>query len=490
MGNLGLPNIVNADDVTNWHDEADVIVIGLGIAGACAAIEARTAGADVLVVERASGGGGASALSGGIFYLGGGTPVQQAFEFNDDAENMYRFLMASTGCPDASVLRRFCDESAGHFAWLEAQGVPFDRTYFKNKAYIPPPGYCLCSTGNESIWPYREIARPYPRGHTVTTSDDIAAGQVAMNVLQDRCQELDVRTQFNSRVVALVRDGSGRIVGTRVKQFDGTIDLHAKKAVIVAAGGFSFNKLMVEHYLPWIPETIEPLGITSSDGDAILLGMSVGAKTQAMDAAIATGSFYPPEKLIKGIIVNLSGHRFVNEDSYHGRTGERILEQPGHKAYLILDSETFDYPDAPRQKENARRTLIDAWETIEEMETGLNLPTGSLQQTMRQYNRGAENGTDPLYNKHPKWLKPLDQSPFAAFEISPGSFSYVFLTLGGLKTTDEAEVIHTDGKIIPGLYAAGACVSSIPQNGDGYASGLSLGPGSFYGRVAGRNGAR
>src|SRR5512139_4216248 len=78
-------------DVKTWDLGADVIVVGFGCAGACAAISAAEAGADVLVLERASGGGGTSALSGGQIYMGGGTPVQKACGFVDTPEEMYKF---------------------------------------------------------------------------------------------------------------------------------------------------------------------------------------------------------------------------------------------------------------------------------------------------------------------------------------------------------------------------------------------------------------
>ena len=477
--------VVRARDVDDWACQADVIVIGYGMAGACAAIEARAEGADVLVVERASGGGGASALSGGIFYLGGGTPVQEANGFDDDPENMYRYLMASTGAPDPKIVRRFCEGSVEHFRWLEANGVPFERSYYKDKTVIPPETYCLCDTGNEKVWPYREIARPVPRGHKVATAE-IEAGGLAMGALMARCDELGVRVRCDSRVTALIRDDAGRIVGVRLRHFADTLDLRARSAVVITAGGFGFNKLLTDRYTPQLPEAAEPLGIPNNDGDALLLGLSAGAATQAMDGVIATASFYPPGKLIKGILVNARGERFVNEDGYHGRTADILMDQPGAKAYLILDSEIFDYPRRP----DAKRAFVDGWETVAEMEAGLELPDGSLENTLAAYNRGAAEGWDPDFNKHPDWLKPLDVPPYAAFDISYEALGYVFLTLGGLKTSAEAEVLDAAGSAVPGLYAAGACVSSIPQDGRGYGSGMSLGPGSFYGRVAGRNATR
>src|SRR5690349_21624276 len=102
-------------DVSMWDDQADVVVVGLGAAGACAAIEAREAGADVLVLERAGGGGGTSALSGGLIYMGGGTPVQKACGFEDSPDEMFRFLMAALGPePDEAKIRLFCERSVEH----------------------------------------------------------------------------------------------------------------------------------------------------------------------------------------------------------------------------------------------------------------------------------------------------------------------------------------------------------------------------------------
>ncbi|MEN3975466.1 FAD-binding protein [Emcibacter sp. SYSU 3D8] len=476
------PELLRADQVSAWNDTADVIVIGYGIAGACAALEARRAGADVLVIERASGGGGASALSAGIFYLGGGTAVQKAVGYDDSAEEMFRFLMASTSAPDARIVRRFCDDAADHFDWLETQGVPFERTYYKDKAVIAPTSECLASTGNEKVWPYYQIATPVPRGHKVAKVGD-GGGALAMNALIARCAEEGVRVQTDSEVKALVRDDAGRIMGVKVRQTSGPVHLRARRAVILAAGGFGMNKELMRRYAPQLPEAAEALGIPHNDGAALMLGLSAGAATQAMSGTIATSSFYPPGQLIKGIVVNTRGERFVAEDSYHGRTAEHIAEQPGAAAYLIVDSEIFAYPEIQKR-------LIDGWDSIAEMETGLRLPQGALQRTMADYNKAAAQGSDPLWNKHPDWVKPLDKPPFAAFDLSYTSSDYRYLTLGGLRTTADSEVLDGTGRVIPGFYAAGACVSSIPQDGKGYASGLSLGPGSYYGRVAGRNAAR
>ena len=99
-----------AADVGAWDDRAEVVVVGLGVAGTCAAIEAAEAGADVLALERSGAGGGTSANSGGIVYLGGGTPIQEACGFHDTAEDMFAFLVAACGPgADEAKIRPYCD---------------------------------------------------------------------------------------------------------------------------------------------------------------------------------------------------------------------------------------------------------------------------------------------------------------------------------------------------------------------------------------------
>lgn len=244
------------------------------------------------------------------------------------------------------------------------------------------------------------------------------------------------------------------------------------------------NAAYMKEWVPDFPATgVAPIGIPYNDGSALELGLSAGAAVQARNGTIATASFYPPAKLIKGILTNTRGERFVAEDSYHGRTAELIAEQPGHRAWLIVDSEAFAYPENTR----AAHRLVDGLENTVDLEAGLGLPEGSLQKTMAAYNKVAATGQDPLWHKHPDWVEALDRPPFAAFEVGYDNSLYHYLTLGGIRTSAEAEVTDSSGIVIPGLFAAGACVSSIPQNGRGYAPGLSLGPASYFGRVAGQN---
>ena len=126
---------IAANTVIDWHDECDVIVVGFGAAGACAAIESQAAGVDVLVLERASGISGTTCAATGHFYLGGGTRVQLANDIDDSVEDMFNYLMANTPDPEEEKVRAYCEDSVEHFGWLTDQGVPFNDGFYRKKHY-------------------------------------------------------------------------------------------------------------------------------------------------------------------------------------------------------------------------------------------------------------------------------------------------------------------------------------------------------------------
>jgi succinate dehydrogenase/fumarate reductase flavoprotein subunit len=258
------------------------------------------------------------------------------------------------------------------------------------------------------------------------------------------------------------------------------MDFQARSGVVLATGGYGRNSAMMAEHLPKFAE-LYIQGGPYDDGVGIRLGLAAGGVADHMDKPFLTAPFYPPEQLVKGILINRDGVRFVPEDAYHSRSSIAIADQPEGVAYLIVDADIFAYPS---WSEQANQQLVDGFETIEAVEQGLDLPAGSLAATMKTYNQYAAAGEDPTFGKHPDWLKPL-APPFAAFDLSFGRAIYTGFTLGGLRVTADGEVLTERNRVIPGLYAAGACASTLAQDSYGYASGMSLGEASFFGRQAG-----
>jgi 3-oxo-5alpha-steroid 4-dehydrogenase len=461
--------------------EVDVVVAGFGIAGGCAAVEAAAHGASVLVLERAAVAGGTSAMAGGHFYLGGGTVVQRATGHPDSPDEMYAYLMAVTPAPEPDKIRAYADGTVEHCDWLEGLGFEFERSYYPGKAVIQPQTQGLMYTGNEKVWPFRELAVPAPRGHKVPVPGDTQGAKLVIDLLVRRAAELGVEVRYETAATELIIEDH-RVTGVRWRSLDGSGTVRAR-SVILAAGGFVMNAEMVAEHVPQLAAKPFVLGTTYDDGLAIRLGIAAGGQVLHMDQAFITAPFYPPGKLVTGIIVNRAGQRFVAEDSYHSRTSGFVLEQPGSAAYLIVDSAHMEYPELPLVP------FIDGWETVEEMETALGLPAGRLVATMAAYNKAAARREDPDFHKHPDWLEPQDQGPWAAFDLTLGKAMYAGFTLGGLRCTLDGQVQRADGSVVAGLYAAGACASNIAQDGKGYSSGTQLGEGSFFGRRAGRHAA-
>jgi len=473
--------LLSAVDVPCWHDEADVIIVGFGMAGACAALGAREGDAEVLVLERGSGVSGTSTHAAGHFYMGGGTRPQLANNIEDSSEAMFDYLMANTPQPDSAKIRLYCEQSVAHFHWLTEQGVPFNDGFYKKKHVEQPTDECLIWSGNEKAWPLSQRAKAAPRGHKVAHVGS-EGGSLAMKALTARCEGQAVRFQFDAAVGHLIVDDQDRTVGVMYRHFKEPRFVRARKGVVIAAGGFSMNADMLAQYCPRLAsDKVYKQGNPFDDGSGIRLGLSAGGAVEHMQGALITSPFYPPEELLKGILVNKDGRRFINEDCYHARTADACLQQPDQEVYLICDNQTFGYPEFQMQE------LIDAWENIADMERDLGLPDGSLQQTVSVYNEHAAKGEDPEQHKHADWLQPIVEPPFAALQCSLGQASYVGFTLGGLKVSVDGEVLGTDARAISGLYAAGACASNIAQDGRGYSSGTCLGEASFFGRRAGRH---
>ncbi len=464
-----------AAEIESWADEADVIVVGFGAAGAAAAYEAAAAGASVLVLERAGAAGGAAAMSDGMVYLGGGTATQREAGFDDTVENMASFLTAACGpAPDVAKIEVYCERSVEHHDWLIARGVQFLGVHLpEGGGTSPVDGEGLMFTGGENGYPFDELVPAVPRGHV--TQGARPGGSILMTVLSRAALDAGARASYDTRADRLVVDDDGRVCGVVANRYGDEVAFRARTGVVLTAGGFVNNPDMVEQYAPVLALTALRLGTEGDDGRGIRMAQAVGAQVKRMDSIECALPFNAPRGLKYGILVNRLGQRFVNEDTYMGRVGQRALVKELGEAYLIVDEAHY----APNWLGIAATWVC---ESAGELETEIGLPPGALVATLDYFNAHAAAGEDPLFHKRRPTLEPL-VAPLAAFDLRSTTFIYAPFTLGGLHTTVDGEVVDLAGEPIPGLYAAGRTTSGVAAQG--YCSGVSLGDSTLFGRLAG-----
>ena len=462
-------------EVGAFDQTADVVVVGFGAAGTAAILGAREADpdAEILVLERAGGPGGAAALAGGIIYLGGGTAVQRACGFADTPENMEAFLLAACGPePDARKIAAYCQGSVAHFDWLVAAGLEFEHSFSHETQMETVGTEGLVYSGGEDAWPFTEVAEPAPRGHLIRTPG--STGQLLMRTLTTTALEAGPEVAYDSRVERLVVD-AGRVVGVIVVQHGVRRSIEARRGVVLCAGGFIWNDEMVARNAPVLLDANWKVGTEADDGRGIQMAQAAGARVKQMHAGEVAFPIIPPRRLMEGILVNGRGQRFINEDTYNGRMGQAALYGEHGDVFLVIDEASY---------EPNWMGIGATWvcETPAELEAEMGIPAGSLEATLAVYNRHAAEGADPVFHKSASLLHALE-GPLGAFDLRIGKLPYAVFTLGGLDTTVEGTVLDLAGRPIPGLFAAGRTTSGVAAFG--YASGLSIGDSTFFGRRAG-----
>jgi 3-oxo-5alpha-steroid 4-dehydrogenase len=419
--------------------------------------------------------------------VGGGTPLQKACGFEDSVDNMTTFLNVAMGPgADENRIADYCAGSVDHFNWLIDCGVPFTAEFFAEPGWEPLGDQGLMYSGGENSHPFNTIATPAPRGHVPQMSNkkqgEASAGYMLMKPLVETATAAGARAIYDVRVQRLVVESDGQVVGMCARQYGNDVTIRARRAVVLATGSFAYNDAMVAQYAPRIVGR-PAASIEQHDGQAIRMAQALGADLAHMDAT-EVAIFIDPQQLVRGILVNDRGQRYVAEDTYPGRIGQLTLYQQGNTACLVIDEAAQNEAMASLSPKLMLRPPTWVCETVAELEHEMGLAPGSLQATVTAYNESAVRGEDSLLHKKAEWLRPIG-SPVGAIDLreSTGGF-----TLGGLKTTLDSEVLHVSGEPIPGLYAAGRSTAGLAAWG--YASGISLGDGSFYGRRAGSAAAR
>ncbi len=472
---------VAAADVPRFELEADVVVVGQGAAGGCAAIEAARAGAEVLVLERMSRGGGATALSTGLTYFGGGTRIQRACGFEDTVEQMQAYVRLAAGShPDEERVRLYCEGSVEHFEWFCSLGVEWNESFHADKVTHPLSADGLLYTGNEEVWPFCEQARPAPRGHKPAREGE--AGGYLMEAVLRATLASGARVVNDCHALRLVQAPDRRVVGVSARLDGREVFVAARRGVILAAGGFVMNRDMLARHAPMLLHINYPTGTPGDDGRGIRMGQGAGGEAENMGEGLLLNSWYPPSSHLMGILVDARGQRFVNEDASIGLTSDAIVAKAGARAWLVVDDSIFG-------QTQARHRIAAVEEDFAALEAALGIADGALVRTIEAYNRAAEKGEDPLFHKARTWLRPLQSPPYAALDCSTARSVWGGFTLGGLRTRATGEVQDADGREIPGLFAAGRNAAGLCREGRSYASGLSIGDASFFGRIAGRSAA-
>ena len=523
MSNL-TPIVVENVDQEQWDEVADLVVVGLGAAGITAAIEARERGADVVLLDRFEG-GGATAISGGVVYAGGGTHIQEGAGVEDTVENMYRYLsMEVQDAVSEETLRDFCETSATNVRWLTDRGVPLLPNLCPVKTSYPAKEYHLYYSGNETFPPYCDHAKPAQRGHRA--DGGAFPGASIIEPLRQTAIDEGVRIQLQSRVRRLIVDGSGRVVGLeyehipsglwrgihrhlhRLEVLIGKIAtgfagwlrrrcdkieekhsaprrIRCKRGAILCAGGFIFNPEMVAEHVPeFLPGL--PLGTAGDDGLGIRLGQSVGGQLDQMDRASAWRFLYPPNAFAEGLLINDKGERFANEFWYGAKIGEAMVEENHGVATLIIDQGlkklAHEQSKAGKLQWFQRATaLMNLYlnckkaKDVEALAKMLEVPRDTLQKTLDEYNEGARGARSDRFGKAGDSMRPLPDGPYYAIDCSLGSKTHLcaVMTLGGLAVDEKTgQVLGESGDPVPGLYAAGRNAVGVCSRQ--YVSGLSI----------------
>jgi 3-oxo-5alpha-steroid 4-dehydrogenase len=501
---------------------ADVVVVGFGAAGACAALEAAAVqeGGRVIVIDR-FGGGGATALSGGVVYAGGGTPQQEAAGVSDSPEAMLAYLRSEAGdaVPEAT-LKEFCEGSVAMLAWLEGHGVPFEGSLCPYKTSYPTNQHYLYYSGSEMS--RADVAEPAPRGHRAKgrgTSGKLLYARLAAAcaaspritvVPQTTAKELI--TDESGKVTGIqclsLRDAPGwaraaHAIGHRLskkpylympkagrllhrpvaaieRRYARPLTIAAGRGVILAAGGFAANRTMMREHAPHARGAL-PLATAGDDGGGIGLGTRAGGVTALLDRVSVWRFLTPPPALTSGVLVDQHGAKICDQTLYGAAIGAEIVRRGG-RAWLLADSSIIRQARGQVrgstlwfQQIQARYLLSRAGKvtaaTIEAVAAKAGVDPAGLRATI-----GAGTGYQP---------------PFSLIDCSVRPslfFPAPVLTLGGLAVGQETgQVLREDGAAITGLYAAGRTAVGICSGS--YVSGLSIADCVFSGRRAGRHAA-
>ncbi len=549
------PRVVASPSDINWDEEADLVVVGYGGAGVAASIDAAEAGASVIAIDRYHG-GGATAMNGGVFYAGGGTSIQAQAGVTDTPEEMFKYLhIEVAGVVSDRTLRRFCEESPDTLNWMMRHGCEFNARLYPGKTSYPTADYYLYHSDSSLAPSYAARAKPAARGHRAflpASTSAVGYGVGLYNPLKDAATKFGVRLFTKSEARQLITDSTGRVIGVKILRIPpGSVDaaahdaletkgtklllafppafpgaslfikraqkflnqareienrarvpiyIRARAGVCLSAGGFIFNREMVNHYAPKYARGM-PLGSPGDDGSGIRLGQSAGGAVERLHHVSAWRFINPPPAWARGMIVNAQGARYVDETLYGASIGLPMCETENGVGWLILDATLWKQAwqqlrhdrILPFQKYPAMLAMLFGRKrgaTIDALAKKCGFNPVALRQTITDYASVARGETTDAFGKGAKDAADLATGPFYAIDMSIDArlSPLPTLTLGGLRVDeDTGQVLSDAGPPVPGLYAAGRNAIGVCSNI--YVSGLSAADCTFSGRRAGQHAA-
>lgn len=451
--------------------EADVIVIGAGGAGLTAGITAAENGKSVIVLEKMPIAGGNTLISGGE-YAAPMNWIQEEDNLEDRSDLFFEDVMkGGDNESDPALVQVLADKALEGAYWLKDEvGMIFED-------------YML-----------------FFGGHSVMRSlvPKNATGYEMISKLTAKLEATGSPLHLNTEATELLEDENGRIVGVKATYHDETITYHARNGVILASGGFGYNKEMRTKYNPEMNENYLSTNSVGSTGDGILMAEKVGAELLDMQYiqayptcdAQSGALLYVGDVRLEGrsILVNKEGKRFVEELDRRDVISNAVLAQTDGVSYMFWDESAMVDSKVNIKHASeyngllARKQLVKA-DTLEEAADFFGIDNNELRKTVENYNQYAQDGKDLEFNKRGT-LVPFGDGPYYIMVSKPA----IHHTMGGVKINTSAEVVSEDGSIIDGLFAAGEVVGDI--HGTNRLGSDAITDITVFGRIAGESASR
>ena len=447
----------------------DVVVVGAGLAGMCAALEASENGAKVILLEKMS------SPQGNTIYAGGWIcAVGSKFQKNhpeDTPETLYKdMMMVSGNKSDPTLLGIYAKNCGADIDWLASHGLNF--VVWEN---LPAP----------------TLSR------MLSLEGNTRGGALLIRAMLKALEKAHIEVRYNTKAVELIKDECFNVHGVSCITETGRRDFLAKGGVIMTMGGYGSNNEMVTKYIGQWASHLVQRGSLCTTGDDILLAQSVMAKLVNLDQFYAgpitpTGSVNPNSIMQTGygIQVNEDGKRFLQESWLQVPRAKAVAQLThNNRSFMLVDAKTDENKNVLSRavKRFARLNVhLPSGNTIAEVARSAGIPEENLVATVEEYNKAVKEGKTANLNPPYKIAKPhtLDKPPYYLIPVAGGICS----TMGGIAINPLCEVINNENKPIRGLYAAGSSVGGIWYDDD--LGGNQLGGCMVFGRIAGRNAAK